>query len=149
MSIHPESTAPQAERNRVEISVEVLHSPPHSLPGRLFYLYFITVENLGQNTVQLLERHWEIRDGDGIEQVVDGEGVIGQQPVIAPGEKFIYHSGTQLRVPPGSMRGYYTFASETNERFRVNIPEFTLYVPEGWTSPESPDAKRSPGRVLN
>lgn len=146
MSIRPEPVEQAAPRNRLEISVEVLHSPPHSSPGKLFYIYFITIHNTGVNTVQLLRRHWDIRDGDGSVQVVDDEGVIGQQPTIAPNEKFVYHSGVLMRLPPGVMRGYYSFVSDTGEHFRADVPEFTLYIPEGWTSPEQ---ERSPGRVLN
>jgi ApaG protein len=146
MSIRPEPTEPSAQRNRLEITVEVLHSPPHSTPNKLFYIYFITIHNTGVNTVQLLRRHWDIRDGDGSEQVVDDEGVIGQQPVIAPGEKFIYNSGVPVRLPPGVMGGYYTLKSDTGEHFRADIPAFTLYVPEGWTASQNGPL---PGRVLN
>ena len=149
MSIRPEPVEPSAGRNRVEVSVEVLHSPPHSTADRLVYIYFITVHNLGENTVQLLERHWEITDGDGSVQVVDGEGVIGQQPVIPPGERFIYNSAASVRVPDGSMRGHYTFAADAGERFNVAIPAFRLYTPEGWTSSERVSLERSKPRMLN
>ncbi len=146
MSIRPEPTDQTAPRNQLEITVEVLHSPPHSTPKNLFYIYFITIHNTGVNTVQLLRRHWDIRDGDGSEQVVDDEGVIGQQPVIAPGEQFVYNSGVPVRLPPGVMRGYYTFKSDTGEHFRADIPEFTLYVPDGWTAPQTGPVL---GRLLN
>jgi ApaG protein len=135
-----------SSRNRVEVSVEVIHSPSHSGPRQLFYIYFITVRNLGSNRVQLLRRHWDIRSGDGGAQTVDDEGVIGQQPVIVPGEKFLYNSGVPVRLPPGVMRGYYTFKSDTGEHFRADIPEFVLYVPDGWTAPKSGPVS---GRVLN
>ncbi len=148
MSIRPEPVEPPTQRNRVEVSVEVLHSPPHSSRDRLLYVYFITVYNIGVNTVQLLDRHWEITDGDGSVQVVDGEGVIGQQPVIAPGEKFIYHSAVSVRLPDGVMRGHYGFAADTGERFSADVPAFRLYVPEGWTS-DGRTAKASEPRMLN
>jgi ApaG protein len=147
-------------RNRVEVSVEVIHSPSHSAPRQLFYIYFITVRNLGSNRVQLLRRHWDIRSGDGGTQTVDDEGVIGQQPVLEPGEEFVYNSGVPISRAPGVMGGYYTFrALDTEvgadalepqgapEYFRVPIANFELYVPEE-ELPEEPRPNPSP-RVLN
>lgn len=149
MSIRPEALEPSAQGHHVEVSVEVLHSPPHSSADRLLYIYFITVQNLGQHPVQLLERHWEITDGDGSLKVVDGEGVIGQQPVIPPGERFIYNSAVSVRVPDGLMRGHYTFVTDMGERFRVDVPAFALYTPDGWTSSERITGGPSNPRMLN
>jgi ApaG protein len=148
-------------RNRVEVSVEVIHSPSHSRPGQLFYIYFITVRNLGSNRVQLLRRHWDIRSGDGQAHTVDDVGVIGQQPVLEPGEEFVYNSGVPISRAPGVMGGYYTFqALDTEvgdadglepqgapEFFRVPIANFELYVPEE-ELPEERHPNPSP-RVLN
>lgn len=141
-------------RNRVEVSVEVIHSPAHSRPGQLFYVYFITVRNVGSNRVQLLRRHWDIRSDDGQAHTVDDEGVIGQQPVLEPGEEFNYNSGVPISRAPGVMGGFYTFqaldagsdvASQEfigSEFFRVPIANFDLYDP-------NPPAVNPAPRVLN
>jgi ApaG protein len=146
----------ESSRNRVEVSVEVIHSPSHSGPRQLFYIYFITVRNLGSNRVQLLRRHWDIRSGDGGVQTVDDEGVIGQQPVLEAGEEFVYNSGVPISRAPGWMGGYYTFraldtdigdAGGAPEFFRVPIADFELYIPED-EPPEEPHPNPAP-RVLN
>jgi ApaG protein len=136
-------------RNRVEVSVQVIHSPAHSGPGQLFYVYFITVRNVGANRVQLLRRHWEIRSGDGQAHTVDDEGVIGQQPVLEPGEEFNYNSGVPISRAPGVMGGYYTFQAldvgsdvASQEFFRVPIANFDLYDPDPRSATPAP-------RVLN
>jgi ApaG protein len=140
-----------SSRNRVEVSVEVIHSPSHSGPRQLFYIYFITVRNLGSNRVQLLRRHWAIHSGDGGVQTVDDEGVIGQQPVLETGEEFVYNSGVPISKAPGWMGGYYTFQAldidGAPEFFRVPIADFELYIPEE-ELPEEPRPNPSP-RVLN
>ena len=127
--------------------MQVIHSPAHSGPGQLFYVYFITVRNTGSNRVQLLRRHWEIRSGDGQAQTVDDEGVIGQQPLLEPGEEFNYNSGVPISRAPGVMGGFYTFqaldlgqeftSSEgaSPELFRVPIADFDLYDPERSINP--------------
>jgi ApaG protein len=149
-----------SSRNRIEVSVEVIHSPAHSGPRQLFYIYFITVRNLGSNRVQLLRRHWDIKSGDGGVQTVDDEGVIGQQPVLEAGEEFVYNSGVPISRAPGVMGGYYTFQAldtdigdadnfETGgatEFFRVPIADFDLYIPEELLEERRPNP--SP-RVLN
>ena len=146
--VKPSSTS---SRNRVEVSVEVIHSPSHSGPRQLFYIYFITVRNLGSNRVQLLRRHWNIRSGDGGAQTVDDEGVIGQQPVLEAGEEFVYNSGVPISRAPGWMGGYYTFRAldidGEQEFFRVPIADFELYIPEEELL-EEPRPNPSP-RVLN
>jgi ApaG protein len=133
-------------RNRVEVSVQVIHSPAHSGPGQLFYVYFITVRNLGSNRVQLLRRHWDIRSGDGQAHTVDDEGVIGQQPVLEPGEEFNYNSGVPISRAPGVMGGFYTFQAldveASSEFFRVPIANFDLYDPDPRSATPAP-------RVLN
>jgi ApaG protein len=135
----------EAVENQVEVTVEVIHSPAHSRPGGLFYIYFITIKNTGTNTVRLLRRHWDVFDGDGSHQTVDDDGVVGQQPVLKAGEHFTYNSGVPIRQAPGRMGGYYTFtAVDSGHQFRVPIPEFVLYLPEGWSGSSSPS-----NRVLN
>jgi ApaG protein len=128
---------PESSRNRVEVGVQVIHSPAHSGPGQLFYVYFITVRNIGSNRVQLLRRHWDIRSGDGQAHTVDDEGVIGQQPVLEPGEEFNYNSGVPISRAPGVMGGFYTFQAldASQEFFRVPIANFDLYDPERSVTP--------------
>jgi ApaG protein len=123
--------------NRMEVSVEVVYSPGHSTAERLFYIYFIAITNTGTRTAQLLRRHFLIRDANGNEQEVDGEGVVGEQPIIEPGQTYRYTSGVPIPVAPGSMRGEYTFRSEEGEDFAAPIPEFMLYEPAGYIPPET------------
>ena len=145
----PEPDQNVGSRNRVEVSVQVIHSPAHSGPGQLFYVYFITVRNAGSNRVQLVRRHWDIRSADGQVHTVDDEGVIGQQPVFEPGEEFNYNSGVPISRAPGVMGGFYTFQAldagsdaAGSEFFRVPIANFDLYDPDPRSAIPSP-------RVLN
>lgn len=91
-----------------------------------FFAYTIRIENLGRHTCQLLRRHWVIRDGNGHEEHVVGDGVVGEQPVLAPGESFTYTSACPLRTPTGNMRGIYEMVDEEKHRFKVTIPVFFL-----------------------
>jgi ApaG protein len=139
--------------NRMEVSVEVVYSPGHSTAQRLFYIYFIAITNTGTQTAQLLRRRFLIRDAKGNEQEVDGEGVIGEQPIIEPGKTYRYTSGVPIALAPGSMRGEYTFQTEDGDVFAAPIPEFTLYEPAGYIPSETratsePEATQDK-RVLN
>ena len=118
----------------VQITVRVLHSPAHSNASNQFYIYFVTFTNTGSSPVQLRSRHFVIRDGNGAMHQVDGEGVVGEQPVIAPGERFDYNSGVPIQQPPGSMGGHYTFEDSSGQLFEVALPEFALPVPDGYSS---------------
>lgn len=97
--------------------------------GVFFFAYEIHLRNMSADTVQLLFRHWDIHDGIGEDSVVDGEGVIGQQPVLIPGESHTYQSFCVLQSPAGTMEGYYTFERPDGSRFRVAIPRFDLQAP--------------------
>ncbi len=97
--------------------------------GRFFWAYTISIENRGQETVQLLTRHWQITDALGNKQEVRGDGVIGEQPVLEPGESFEYTSGTPLTTPTGFMVGSYNMQNESGERFDIAIPAFSLDSP--------------------
>ena len=118
----------------VQVSVRVLHSPGHSNPSNQFYVYFVTFTNTGSHSVQLRSRHFVIRDGNGATHEVDSEGVVGEQPVIAPGQRYEYNSGVPIRQPPGSMGGHYTFEDSNGQSFEVALPEFALPVPNGYSS---------------
>lgn len=90
------------------------------------FAYTITVTNEGKVPAQLIARHWLINDASGHAQEVKGLGVIGQQPLLAPGESFQYTSGCRLQAPSGTMRGSYFFVNEVGDRFDVPVPMFVL-----------------------
>jgi ApaG protein len=118
--------------HNIEISVEVSYWPQHSIPSEnhYFFVYFITIENRSDFTVQLCRRHWDIFDSVGDYRIVDGEGVVGETPVLEPGQKFEYNSGCNLTSELGYMKGYYTLLKITDkEEFNVQIPKFELIVP--------------------
>lgn len=94
------------------------------------FSYEITIENLSNDIVQLQARHWEILDSLNFTETVDGEGVVGQTPIIIPGDKYIYSSGCMLHSTIGAMNGFYTMLNfTTSENFQVQIPTFKLSVP--------------------
>jgi ApaG protein len=97
--------------------------------GRWFWSYHIRIENNGEEPVQLLTRHWKITDGRGQFSHVDGDGVVGEQPVLAPGESHDYVSGCPLPTPTGQMEGQYRFIREDGGTFLAEIPQFKLLAP--------------------
>lgn len=116
----------------VEITVETFYQPDYSQPLQQEYMfaYRITLENHSPNTVQLLRRQWYIFDSNGEHRQVEGEGVIGQQPVLKPNETYQYVSGCNLKSDMGKMSGFYTMMDLThNQSFRADIPEFNLIAP--------------------
>jgi ApaG protein len=94
-----------------------------------FWAYTIEIENQSAEPVQLLTRHWIITDGTGAVQDVRGEGVVGNQPVLEPGERFSYTSGCPLTTPDGTMRGTYGMVDSSEKLFEVEIPLFALDSP--------------------
>ncbi len=96
---------------------------------RYVFAYTIIIENIGTVAAQLISRHWIITDGDSRIQEVRGLGVVGEQPLLRPGEKFEYTSGCQLDTPVGTMRGTYQLVAEDGTAFEAEIPEFTLSIP--------------------
>ena len=113
----------------VTVSVETNYQAGFSDPanGRFLFAYQITIENGTKSAIQLLSRHWDIVDANGLSREVDGEGVVGEQPVILPGESHQYISGCELATEMGSMQGYYTFKQvDKAALFRASIPHFTL-----------------------
>lgn len=97
--------------------------------GHYLWHYHIRIENGGGVTVQLIDRHWVIVDGDGVRKDVMGEGVVGEQPLIAPGESFDYVSGCPLTTPMGQMHGRFGMVDHSGRRFEVAIPTFDLVSP--------------------
>ncbi len=120
-----------AETNDLIVRVSVSYLPDQSQPdkGRWFWAYHIRVENGRDEVVQLLARHWQITDGRGAVHMVEGEGVVGEQPVIMPGRSYDYVSGCPLATPQGSMVGHYIMIGEDGETFDVAIPAFPLVAP--------------------
>ena len=128
----------RAVTRQIEVTVEPNFQPGRSVidKGEYFWSYTIVITNSGHETVQLRTRHWIITDAGGHKEVVRGEGVIGKQPVLAPGERFEYTSGVRLKTASGFMTGRYQMVSESGEHFEIDVPTFSL---------DSPDSKR----VLN
>lgn len=122
--------ASEAITRGVRVEVETRYSPDHSTPGRQwFFLYTITISNESEAPVQLLARQWLITNGAGEVEEVRGPGVVGEQPVIAPGEAFQYTSGCPLDTPFGSMEGRYEMLADSGERFDAAIRRFELREP--------------------
>lgn len=117
--------------HRIDVHVRTEFLPGQSSPGdhRYVFAYHITIHNGGQVPAQLLTRHWIITDGNQKVQEVHGEGVVGKQPRLAPGESFNYSSGTVLATPVGAMHGSYQMIGDDGMRFEAPIAPFTLAVP--------------------
>ena len=120
-----------ATTDGVTVRVSVSYLPEQSEPerGRWFWAYHIRLENEGTVSVQLLTRHWVITDGRGARHSVEGEGVVGEQPVIEPGASFDYVSGCPLATPSGAMQGSYQMVRADGAVFAVEIPRFSLFAP--------------------
>ena len=128
----------RAVTRQIEVTVEPNFLPEHSSLEKpeYFWSYSIVITNIGEETVQLRSRHWIITDALGRQQEVRGPGVVGKQPVLAPGERFEYTSGVPLPTASGFMTGRYQMVTDSGERFEIDVPTFSL---------DSPDTKR----VLN
>src|SRR5205807_8319905 len=99
--------------------------------SRYFWSYTIVITNSGDETVQLQTRHWIITDASGRKQEVKGKGVVGEQPVLAPGERFEYTSGVPLPTASGIMTGRYQMVSDSGEHFEIDVPTFSLDSSDG------------------
>lgn len=122
--------------NGVRVTVTPLYLEDQSDPeaGRYVFAYTVEIVNLNTGRVRLRDRYWKIVDGLGRVQEVRGEGVVGQQPVLGPGESFTYTSGCPLETPDGTMEGVYGMERADGARFEATIPAFSL---------DSPHARRS------
>ena len=112
----------------IRVRVQSFFVPERSAPesGEWFFAYRVSISNEGSESAQLVSRHWIITDGDGQEQEVRGPGVVGEQPVLAPGEAFEYTSACPLGTAVGTMRGSYQMVTGEGERFDAEIGAFTL-----------------------
>lgn len=113
----------------VRVSVNFMPEQSRVEAGRWFWVYHIRLENGRDDTVQLRSRHWRITDSRGMVNMVDGEGVVGEVPLLEPGQTHDYVSGCELTTPSGSMQGHYTFVKEDGTHFEVSIPFFPLSAP--------------------
>tara|TARA_Y100000590_G_scaffold405344_1_gene493573 strand:+ start:1610 stop:2002 length:393 start_codon:yes stop_codon:yes gene_type:complete len=121
--------------NNINISVKPYYLEDQSIPEEHHYVwaYQITINNLGNETVQLKERYWEITESNGSKKEVKGAGVIGEQPILKPGEKYEYTSGAPLTTPSGFMEGHYKMETKEGNKFSASVPLFSL------DSPHSPN----------
>jgi ApaG protein len=128
-SLH--APASEAVTNNVRVEVHSSFAPEHSqaFEGVWSFYYTVRITNEGHETVQLVSREWIITDATGHVETVKGPGVVGVQPVLAPGESFEYTSGCRLNTPHGVMRGAYHMAGEGDEHFDVEIAPFALSEP--------------------
>jgi ApaG protein len=121
----------EAVTNNVRVEADAQYAPERSQPfqNKWFFNYTIRITNEGEETVQLLSRHWIATDASGHSEVVKGPGVVGEQPVLAPGESFQYTSGWPLSTSNGVLRGTYQMVSESGAHFDAEIAPFTLKEP--------------------
>ncbi len=113
----------------VRVAVSFLPEQSRIEAGKWFWAYHIRIENGSDRAVQLLTRHWRITDGRGMINLVEGEGVVGEQPMLLSGQSHDYVSGCPLSTPHGSMEGHYTFRGQDGELLEVAIPHFPLAAP--------------------
>ncbi len=132
---------PENEYTRITRSIKITAIPQYlkhesdPVRNRYVWAYTIRIRNHGRETVQLLNRHWHITDGQGQVRDVRGPGVVGEQPVLKSGEEFEYTSGVPLSTPFGIMEGEYEMTLDSGERFEVTIPPFSLDSPRGSDRP--------------
>jgi ApaG protein len=117
--------------NNIQVDVETRYIEEQSNPEQNYYVfaYTITIENKGELGAQLLTRHWVITDSNQKIQEVRGDGVVGEQPILKPGEQFVYTSGTMLETSVGTMKGSYQMLSDDGSEFDATIEEFVLSTP--------------------
>jgi ApaG protein len=113
----------------VTVRTQYLEDQSNPDASQYVFAYAVTIKNTGSVTAQLISRHWLITDANDQVQEVRGLGVVGHQPLLAPGEQFEYTSGTSLPTPQGTMRGKYFCVAEDGEQFESKIPEFVLSLP--------------------
>lgn len=121
----------EATTRSIKVSVDPIFLEDHSNPAENHFVwaYHVRIENQGRETVQLRNRYWHITDGLGRVQEVRGAGVVGEQPILRPGERYEYTSGTPLPTPSGIMRGAYEMEGVGGERFEIAVPAFSLDSP--------------------
>jgi ApaG protein len=121
----------EGKKYQISINVNTAYLAEQSDPSsdRYVFAYTITIANTGTVSAQLISRHWIITDADSVTQEVKGLGVVGEQPLLRPGESFEYTSGTAMATPVGTMHGTYQMVAEDGNKFDAEIPVFTLSMP--------------------
>ena len=121
----------EGKKYQISINVDTTYLAEQSDPSadRYVFAYTVTISNTGTVSAQLISRHWIITDAENVTQEVKGLGVIGEQPLLRPGESFEYTSGTAMATPVGTMRGTYQMVAEDGNKFDAEIPQFTLSMP--------------------
>jgi len=114
---------------RINVNTSYIHDQSEPDADRYVFAYTITISNVGAVPATLLSRHWVITDANGKVQEVSGDGVVGEQPHLNPGERFRYSSGAVLETPVGAMQGLYRMETDTGASFDAPIAAFTLAVP--------------------
>ncbi|MFM2397474.1 MAG: hypothetical protein RLZZ144_724 [Pseudomonadota bacterium] len=122
-------TNPRSYQIKITVQVNYLAVQSNETDNRFVFSYTITLENLGDQVVQLLRRHWVIIDSNQHVQEVRGKGVVGEQPILEPGHSFQYSSGTVLATQVGTMSGSYWMSLSDGTEFEVAVPQFVLSVP--------------------
>jgi len=122
-------TEPETFEISIEVATDYVQEQSEPDVGRYVFAYTITIANMGDRAAQLLSRHWVITDANGKVQEVSGDGVVGEQPRLNPGESFRYSSGAVLETPVGAMQGRYRMQADNGTNFDAPIPPFTLAVP--------------------
>jgi ApaG protein len=128
--VRPQTRSTATTRG-IKVEVQSQHLPRQSAPAqqRYVFAYTIRITNTSDHTVQLVSRHWKVTHGDGHVEEVRGPGVVGQQPILKPGQSFEYTSGSVLRTPLGTMHGTYQMAVQGGEGFDATIAPFALETP--------------------
>jgi ApaG protein len=121
----------EGKKYHISVSVNTAYLAEQSDPSsdRYVFAYTVTISNTGTVAAQLISRHWIITDAENVTQEVKGLGVVGEQPLLRPGESFEYTSGTAMATPVGSMHGTYQMVAEDGNKFDAEIPVFTLSMP--------------------
>jgi ApaG protein len=121
----------EGKKYQISIDVNTAYLAEQSDPSadRYVFAYTITISNTGTVSAQLISRHWIITDAENVTQEVKGLGVVGEQPLLRPGESFEYTSGTAMATPVGTMHGTYQMVAEDGNKFDAEIPRFTLSMP--------------------
>ncbi len=121
----------QTQRNNIQVDVETRYIEDQSNPEQNYYVfaYTITIKNKGEQSAQLLSRHWVITDSNHKVQEVSGDGVVGEQPILKPGEQYVYTSGTMLETSVGIMKGSYQMRAGDGLKFDAAIDQFVLSTP--------------------
>ncbi|HUV20979.1 MAG: Co2+/Mg2+ efflux protein ApaG [Gammaproteobacteria bacterium] len=121
----------ETDMNNIRVDVETRYIEDQSNPEQNYYVfaYTITIQNQGKQSAKLLTRHWVITDSNQKVQEVRGDGVVGEQPLLKPGEQFVYTSGTMLETAVGTMKGSYQMLADDGSQFDATVDEFVLSTP--------------------